>query len=200
MLRRRAFRGRVGGRREPTIWTRDNITNTGSNVLDVTTTNSIADPALLPAVVGTDQRYTVMKVILQLRAYLILTAPAATIVGDAWALHVGIFKGSAAETLSPVIGASTVDDWLWLGGDAIRAPVAGAQTISADLTDRLRSNLMNQLGRIDIKAKRKLDADEAIRIAWRVSATEMSGTGHNLTAATLSQVSTSSVLWKRTMR
>lgn len=203
MFRRRRSMGRfLGKQREPTIWVRQIISQVATNCLATTVPITLATPTDLPGVVGTDVRYTLMRMLFRYTAAYQLTTAAAGVVGDLFQINMGIFFGSATESLSPVIGGSTTDDWLWLYNTIVGSTVAGANlvTVIAPAVGALLRNTQNEAGLIDIKAKRKVDADEAIRFTTRIDGTELLGSGHNLTAATFTTKFLVSTLWKRTMR
>lgn len=195
-FRRRGF-SRKGGR-EPTIWTRTKLTiGPGASMAGTNVAATIADPATLPGVGSTtDQRWTMMRGLFQLNLIMQSTVPAGSLVGDTTIAYLGIFMGSSGESPNPETPTQNID-WLWFDQARLVAVAAGAGTVT--IVPTATRNLQNQSGLLDLKTKRKLDADEVLRLIIRGDVTDVVS-GHNATAMTVSGTIMCSVLWKRTMR
>lgn len=205
MVRRIRRGGGFRRPREPGIWVRNLINVVQSNVLNTTLPLTVADPTLLPAVAATDQRYTLMRLMLRIAARIDTTQAAATVVGDAWKISFGLFFGSLSESVSPEFTATgSVDDWLWTNIVFKPAITAGAVLDlffpAGPQVNVFTRNLPNETALLDIKTKRKCDADQGVRFVTRVNNTEVGGSGHALTAAVATYTIHASSYWKRTMR
>lgn len=198
-LRRRGFSR--GSRREPGIWVRQNI-SIGSADIATQLAITVADPSLLPAVAGTDQRYTLTRLMLSIAPEVQVTTPAATIQGDSWRVATGLFFDAPSESPN-VLSVVPTTDWLYLANGLIPAGINGVQVISAlgIIRDLYTRNQHNTPGFLDLKTKRKCDADEVVRLIIRFDGAEIFATGHNIVAATPAAFRIiSSSFWKRTLR
>lgn len=202
--RRRAFRGRGRGFREPTAWDRVNISVGSTGILNVPGVTTLWDPTAIIAG-PQDLRLTMMRLMLSGTFGLHTTCASTGAAGDVVAvrLAMGIYMGSPSESKNPLLLATTDQqaDWLWHHSYALFFTLTGAIT-AANFGGALPTrNLQNTIGLIDIRSKRKVDQDEQIILAYAAETSALDNNiGFNLTAASIAFKLTSSVLYKRTSR
>lgn len=195
---RRSFTRGTKAPREPVSWDRFRVAAAAkNNILNTVAGYTLFDPT---AVVqgNQDLRLTMMRLMVDV-LYVVGLSGGTAAAGDVYNLGMGIaILGVAEPVPDPLMSTAAAQrtDWLWLSAITLLVPGVPAVFTAANVS----RNLQNQLNLVDIKAKRKLDQDQVIKLMFRVDGTEVNQTGHSPGTATVANDTNVSVLYQRTMR
>lgn len=182
------------------MWDRAPATpQSAGNVLNTTVSTTIWDPTSVIAG-AQDLRLTLMRLLVD-GALSVTLAGGTAAIGDIYLISTGIaMVGPSESGADPSLGSAAAEheDWLWLHHDEL-VITAGASPFIFPLSNLLIRNLENQTALLDVRAKRKVDQDQVIKISIRVTSPDIVN-GHAPATAVVNHQLFSSVLYQRTGR